>query len=228
MARTTRRRRRSWKKTLLWTFAIAVVGFLLIQLVPYGRASHTDPPATNPFKWSDPQAAALARAACYDCHSNKTKWWWATNIAPMSWLVQKDVDEARGIANFSQYAGVPSTEEFRRAVTGNMPPLQYTLLHPNAELSDAEKQTLIAGYERSLAANGGGAPGGQPSAAPPAASAADGAALVQSRCGTCHQAPTSYHAGSAEEARALVENMVQRGASASAAEEQALIAYFTR
>jgi len=230
MASTTRRRRRSWKKTLLWVIGAAIALFVFIQFVPYGRTSHTNPPATNPFQWSDPQAKALAKAACYDCHSNQTDWWWATNIAPFSWVVQHDVDQARGIANFSEYAGLPSADQFAHAVTDNMPPIQYTLLHPNAKLSDAEKQALIAGYQNAFAANSGGASGGGQSStpAPTAADSAGGASLVQSRCGTCHGAPTSYHAGSAAEAQALIENMIQQGASVSPAEEQALIAYFTR
>ena len=61
MTSPTRRRRRSWKKTLLWMIGTAIVLFVLIQFVPYGRTSHTNPPATNPFKWSDPQAKALAQ-----------------------------------------------------------------------------------------------------------------------------------------------------------------------
>jgi len=231
MASTARRRRRSWKKTLLWVIGGAIVLFVVIQFVPYGRTSHTNPPATNPFQWSDPQAKALATKACYDCHSNKTDWWWATNIAPFSWLVQHDVDTARGIANFSEYAGLPSTEEFNHAVNDNMPPLQYTLMHPSAKLTDAEKLALVDGYQSAFAANSGGASGGQsstPTTAPMAAGTADGASLVQSRCGACHGAPTSYHAGSTAEAQALIENMIQQGASVSPAEEQALIAYFTR
>jgi hypothetical protein len=223
---TTRRRGRSWKKILLWVIGIAVVGFILIQFVPYGRTSHTNPPATNPFKWADPQAGALAKAACYDCHSNKTEWWWATNIAPMSWLVQHDVDDARGNLNFSEWAGFPSAAQFSDAVTGNMPPLQYTLIHPSAKLSDAQKQTLIDGYSSSIAANGGGSSSGQ---APSSTSAtADATAIVSDRCGTCHQAPVTYHAGSAAEAQALIDNMVQQGATVTPQEEQALIAYFTR
>jgi hypothetical protein len=69
---------RSWKKILLWVIGIGVVVFLLIQLVPYGRSSHTNPPATSPFQWADPQAEAIAKSSCYDCHSNETEWWWAT------------------------------------------------------------------------------------------------------------------------------------------------------
>jgi hypothetical protein len=40
--------------------------------------------------------------ACYDCHSNETVWPWYSNFAPISWLVQKDVDERREELNFSE------------------------------------------------------------------------------------------------------------------------------
>ena len=33
-----------------------------------------------------------------------------------------------------------------------MPPFQYTIIHPGAKLSDAEKQTLIKGYADGMAA----------------------------------------------------------------------------
>ena len=112
---STARPRRSWKKILLWAIGIAVVVFIAIQFVPYGRSSHSNPPATNPFQWTDPQAEAIARESCYDCHSNETKWWWATNIAPFSWLVQRDVDEGRSRLNFSDWNNLPAARRSRRS-----------------------------------------------------------------------------------------------------------------
>ena len=121
-----------------------VVVFIAIQFVPYGRSSHSNPRRTNPFQWTDPQARAIARTSCYDCHSNGTKWWWATDIAPFSWLVQRDVDGGRARLNFSEWTACRRPTVI--AVNGEMPPMQYTLIHPDAKLTDAEKQTLIAGY----------------------------------------------------------------------------------
>ena len=231
MARTTRRRRRSWKKTLLWLIGIAAVLFILIQFIPYGRTSHTNPPAANPFTWTDPKAEAIARRSCYDCHSNETKWWWATDIAPFSWLVQHDVDEGRARLNFSDWTGEPSAARIDEAVNDRMPPLQYTLMHRDAKLTDAEKRTLVQGYRAGLAASGGSSSGSQSGATPSATSAAasgDGAAIVSSQCGSCHQAPVGYHAGSAAEAQALIDNMVQQGAQVTPEQEQILIQYFTQ
>jgi hypothetical protein len=233
MPSTTGRPRRSWKKILLWAIGIAVVVFLLIQLVPYGRSSHTNPPASNPFQWTDPQAEALAKESCYDCHSNETKWWWATNIAPFSWLVQGDVDGGRSRLNFSDWTGQPSAEEVQGIVDeGEMPPFQYTLIHPGAKLTDAEKQTLVQGYASGVAAAGSGSSSGGATQSTPAPSStgADAVAIIDQRCSTCHPADRalSFRAGDAAEAQALVDDMIRRGAQVTPEEQQALVQYFTQ
>jgi hypothetical protein len=232
-------RKRSWKKILVWVIGALVVIFAVMQAVPYGRASHTNPPAVNPFKWTDPQAEAIARASCYDCHSNETNWWWATYIAPFSWLVQADVDGGRSRFNFSNYDGQPSLQEFQRAVQGGMPPFQYTLIHWGAKLSDAEKQTLIQGYADSIAASGGSSSGGSPespgsqsSTTTVTTTSADAAAVavINQACRSCHSTypALNFHAGSAAEAEALIDNMVQAGAKLTAEQHQLLIEYYTR
>ena len=65
-----------------------------LQLVPYGR-DHTNPPVTRDAPWTRTEARRIAVGACYDCHSNETRWPWYSNVAPLSWLVQDDVDEGR-------------------------------------------------------------------------------------------------------------------------------------
>ena len=76
-------------------------------------------------------------------------------MAPASWLIQSDVDEGRGILNFSG-VGTPQPDagEVSEAVTeGSMPPLQYKLMHPSARLSDAERRDLAAGLERTYSSD---------------------------------------------------------------------------
>lgn len=239
MSKTTRRSTRSWKKILLWVIGICVVLFIVIQFIPYGRSSHSSPIPTNPFQWTDPQARAIARTSCYDCHSNRTKWWWATDIAPFSWVVQHDVDDGRARLNFSEYDGMPPVDRFKRAVEGGMPPLQYTLLHPNAKLTDAQKQTLINGYAAGLAAMNGssnpaGGSGSASSTPTPAASAtvstADATAVIQQDCSSCHAADPAlaFQTSSASQAQALIDDMVQRGAQVSSQDARLMIKYWTR
>jgi hypothetical protein len=88
-----------------WLFRVGVVligALLLIQLVPYGR-DHDNPPVQSEPPWDSPDTRALARQACFDCHSNETEWPAYANIAPVSWLVQRDVDEGRAVLNFSEW-----------------------------------------------------------------------------------------------------------------------------
>jgi hypothetical protein len=127
-----------------------VLGALLValQLVPYGR-DHDNPAVTADAPWDTEEGRRLARTACYDCHSNETHWPWYSHVAPMSWLVQRDVDRGRAVLNFSEWdreqeaAGdLPDAVE-----DGSMPPGNYILLHPDAKLSGAEKAALIAALE---------------------------------------------------------------------------------
>ncbi len=124
----------------------ALAGFGLLQLVPYGR-NHTNPPVAAEPTWDSPQTRALAVRACFDCHSNATTWPWYSNVAPVSWLIQRDVDQGRQRLNFSEW-NRPQREAGRlaRMVTqGEMPPWYYVSLHPTANLSDAEIQQLANG-----------------------------------------------------------------------------------
>ncbi|GAB4273901.1 MAG: hypothetical protein Kow0080_21840 [Candidatus Promineifilaceae bacterium] len=142
------------KKAASWIlkyglFAV-VGGFLLIQLVPYGR-SHTNPPVIREPNWDSPQTRELAQRACFDCHSNETIWPWYSNIAPFSWLTQHDVEEGRQKLNFSEWGsgreGERAHEMAETILEGEMPPVIYLPTHPNARLTDAEKQALIAGLQ---------------------------------------------------------------------------------
>ena len=95
-------------------------------------------------------------------------------------------------------------------------------------MSSAEKQTLVRGFQASLADNGGG---GTPTPSPSATgSGSDADAVIGARCGSCHspEAALQFHASSAEQAETLIDQMVQQGATVSTAEEQTLIDCFTR
>jgi hypothetical protein len=130
-------------------FALAtVVMFGVIQLVPYGR-DHTNPPITGEPAWSSPQTRELMVNACYGCHSNEVEWPWYSNIAPISWVVTAHVDEGREKVNYSEFGTSrdDAEETIEVILEGSMPPDYYTLfgLHPEAKLSDAEIDELVAG-----------------------------------------------------------------------------------
>ena len=145
------------KRTIGIVVVVIVAGLVLIQLIPYGH-NHTNPPVVQEPAWDSPATRALAVRACFDCHSNQTDWTpWYTNIAPISWLVQHDVDSGRQRLNFSEWnrqqrgerggerGGVRDIAE--SVQNGSMPRWFYVPLHPEANLSPAERQQLINGLQ---------------------------------------------------------------------------------
>jgi mono/diheme cytochrome c family protein len=133
------------RRVLGWGAALLFAVLLGIQLIPYGR-DHDNPPVIAEPAWDSAQTRELAVRACFDCHSNETVWPWYSNVAPMSWMVQRDVDEGREELNFSEWPqdGDESAETIRE---GSMPPFSYRLIH---RLTDAELATLAQGLAITL------------------------------------------------------------------------------
>lgn len=154
-------RQRRWRRVLIRIGVVLLFLFAVIQLVPYGR-DHSNPPVTLEPKWDSAQTRALAVRACFDCHSNLTTWRWYSNVAPASWLVQRDVDGGRGQFNFSEWNRPQDVSAGDLAETirgGSMPPWFYVLLHAKAKLDTSEKDALIAGLNATFATSppkGGG------------------------------------------------------------------------
>ncbi len=140
------------KKRMNTIILILIAAFLIIQLVPYGR-DHTNPPVVKEPNWDSPRTRELARTACFDCHSNESTWPWYTNVAPFSWLAQNDVEEGRAKLNFSDWGkGEEDPYEAIEVIQeGEMPPTLYLITHPQARLSQAEKDELIAGLRATIA-----------------------------------------------------------------------------
>ena len=129
-------------------------------------------------------ARAVLLAKCADCHSSETRWPIYARIAPGSWLIERDIIDARTHMNLSQWKNTPSETQqvwaakiIQEAKSGDMPPLQYLVLHWDARLSKADVLALSAL--------------GQPSGGSEAALAGPGdpvrgKAVFQKRCTGCH------------------------------------------
>jgi len=140
------------KRVILWVLIGLVVVGLLLQLIPLpGRGNN--PPVSSEPNWDNPQTRTLAKRACFDCHSNETIWPWYSYVAPVSWLVYNDTMQGRSRLNFSEWntRSQPGVGEIGGIIQeGEMPPAIYLPMHPNAQLTAAEKQQLITGLNNSL------------------------------------------------------------------------------
>lgn len=137
---------KAWAK---WFLAGLVAVVVLIQGVPYGR-DHTNPTAQVEPPWDSPRTRVLTVRACFDCHSNETIWPWYSNIAPVSWLIQRDVNKGRRELNFSEWdkRQEEAQESAETIQKGKMPPWYY----PWGRLTAAERQELVHGLEVTLGA----------------------------------------------------------------------------
>lgn len=130
-----------------------VLFFIGSQFVQPDRTNPPVDPASSfeAVAGPDAETAAILKRACYDCHSNTTEWPWYSQLAPASWLVAEDVKDGRARLNFSQW-NLLSPEMSKRRLqkacarvrSGDMPPWQYLLMHPEARLSDRDIETLCA------------------------------------------------------------------------------------
>ena len=131
----------------------ALAAALGIQLVGPVR---TNPTASAGERLEDQasvpaEVADILRRACYDCHSNETRWPWYARLAPVSWAVISDVNDGREHLNFSSWGAYHRLERADLldescglARRGEMPVRPYTLLHREARLTAEAVEALCA------------------------------------------------------------------------------------
>ena len=97
----------------------------------------------------DEPTLALFQRACQNCHSENTVWPWYSRIPPASWMIRKDIDDARRHVNFSHWDAYRPDEQQELltrigsvARSGQMPLRRYTVLHSEAVLSPLERQQI--------------------------------------------------------------------------------------
>jgi Haem-binding domain len=136
------------KKIILWGVAGLAALFILIQFI---QPAHTNPPVKSDFLTATKapeNIAAMYHAACYDCHSDETRWPWYSHVAPMSWQIAQDVNEGRDALNLSEWPSIPKSAWKRMEnmsdliESGEMPIKKYTLLHKDARLTEDQRKAL--------------------------------------------------------------------------------------
>lgn len=134
------------KRLFMLIVILAAIAFVAIQFIPVDRSN---PPITREVSWNSAETRALAARACFDCHSNETKWPAYAYIAPVSLMLADHVTEGRDHLNFSEWDQRNADyDEIEEAVTeGEMPLANYLLLHSEARLIEMEKQQLLAGLK---------------------------------------------------------------------------------
>lgn len=133
------------KKIIKYSVIGLVIIFVLIQLIPVDR---NNPPITGEIN-VPLEVKNILQRSCYDCHSNQTDWPFYSYVAPVSWLVARDVREGRKELNFSEWNKYDAKkrnkkykETYKEIKDGEMPMKIYLITHPSADLNENEKQII--------------------------------------------------------------------------------------
>jgi len=139
-----------------WLLVAAAAAALVIQVIPVDRTNPSSAPSdsflANHSVSVDVQATL--RRACFDCHSNETRWPFYSHVAPVAWLVADDVHRGRRNVNFSEWGRYDEAKkadllrEAKEMVQEREMPLgMYVLLHPSAKLSPGDVERLVRVFE---------------------------------------------------------------------------------
>jgi len=142
-------------KTKLSLKRIGIAFIVLFIVIQVFRINNTITPVNEQTDFmavtqTNPEVATILKNACYDCHSNQPTYPWYTNVAPVSWWIKNHINEGSKHLNFSiwqTYTVKRKDHKLEECVEmieeGEMPMNSYTWMHPEAKLTDAQKQLLI-------------------------------------------------------------------------------------
>ncbi|HEV7663851.1 MAG TPA: heme-binding domain-containing protein [Chloroflexota bacterium] len=122
------------------------------DLVSDQRSETDSPTVTGEPVWDSPRTQELATRSCAACHSNQPTWPWYANVAPLSWLVQHQVDDGRSVLNLSELDRVQLPTASGASVQAqHMPPGFAALIDGKLQLTDVERADLVRGLQATLA-----------------------------------------------------------------------------
>jgi len=146
------RRHKLWRPSRIGTFLFGGLCFLIVLgfVHPFGNArvvnsrkelmssAHVERPVLD-----------VMQRSCQDCHSEQTAWPVYSRLAPVSWLIERDVQNGRAhwdMSRWDQYS-IDEQEDILSRIgpmvrNRKMPLPQYLFLHPEARLTDADIEVL--------------------------------------------------------------------------------------
>jgi len=171
--------------------AIAFVSSLALARVhPFGyagldKAKGAESPILNNSQVPSAVRSILVEK-CANCHSNQVQAPFYRHLAPLSWLMERDIVEARKAMNLSLWdtysADRQQTLEAKmvhETRSHDMPPVQYRMIHWNARIADGNSEVLKLWAQGSQPTQASEVPPGE-------GDPARGRQLFEKRCTGCH------------------------------------------
>ena len=133
-------------------FLILLIVFIVIQFIRPGRNTsgqvlQTDISKTVPVPEN---VHSILQTACYDCHSNNTRYPWYNYVQPAAWILSNHIKHGKKDLNFSEFGSYSKRRQQSKLKAiadqvrdGEMPLYSYTMIHRNARLTKEEKLEII-------------------------------------------------------------------------------------
>ncbi|MBI1185460.1 cytochrome C [bacterium] len=140
--------------------ALSLLGLLIV--IQFFRIDKTNPDTVveNQFTVVENPPAEVAdimQRACYDCHSNETKYPWYTNVAPVSWIIKNHINEGRHEMNFSEWGTYTNSRRHHKleecleeVAKGEMPLRGYVVWHDEALLTPQDTAILFPFWRKAM------------------------------------------------------------------------------
>lgn len=145
------------KKILI---ALGIV-LVLIQFIRPSKNNAGGVAYSMPTRYNvPPEVNAILKPACLDCHSNVTRYPWYAEVQPAAWWLANHVKEGKKHLNLTEFTNRSIAyqnhkfEEIAEMVREKEMPLpSYTWfgLHPDANLTDEQRETLIIWAQSQMA-----------------------------------------------------------------------------
>jgi hypothetical protein len=149
------------KKIVFIILGSVLFVMIVLQFFPVKKSINQSIPTSDFISVSvtSPEVGKLIKNACYDCHSYETVYPWYFKIAPVSWIINSHISEARDHLNFSDWGSNSKDEQndilkacLEEINNNEMPLFSYKIMHPLSRFREQDK-TLINNWIISFISN---------------------------------------------------------------------------
>lgn len=126
-----------------------LIFFLVFVAMQFIRPTQQNAKVVNELEIeAKPEIMKIFKTSCYDCHSNKTKWPWYSQVAPFSWIISSHVEDGRKALNFNlwkEYDEQKQKDKLKaiyKKIYAAMPLKSYTRFHDEAKLTKEQRKMI--------------------------------------------------------------------------------------
>ena len=129
---------------------VLLVSLVVIQFIRPTKNTSVDKTKDITTLYKMPDSVQMVfNKACADCHSNKTNYPWYASVQPLGFWLDDHVKEGKRELNFNEFASYRIAKQnhkleevIEQVKEGEMPLKSYTLIHKEADLTEAERVVL--------------------------------------------------------------------------------------